>query len=150
MPYSDTCPPPSEFSEATANQHEICRWDNLCLNFLSVKEKDISTFLHLGVVTVDTVLIFKASRFYSEKICLKLLSNEGLSSLPGKNSKITASVIQTSPPSEFKRKHSICNTSRQSLLSFCFVLVVCWFFGVFFTLACISCLKRPARSLNPL
>lgn len=117
MPYSGTCPPPSECSEATASQREVCQWNNLCLNFLSVEEMGFSTFLHLGGVTVKPVLIFKASRCYSEKTRLKLVNNEGFSSLSGTNSEITASVILTSPPLEFKIKRSICNTFRQSLLS---------------------------------
>lgn len=80
----------------------------------------------------EPVLIFKASKYYGEKIHLKLINNEGLSSLSGANSKITASIMQTSPPPEFKRKHGICNTSRQSLLSLCFCLGVFHFVGFFF------------------
>lgn len=145
--YSGTCLPPSESSEATDKPWEACRWDeacrwhNLCLNLLSVEETFISTFLHLGVMTVEPVLIFNASRYYSEKICLKIINNEGLSSLSGTKSKTTSSIIQTSPPSEFKRKHTICTTPRQGLL-----FLVFFFFP---TLTCITHWKRPARSLNP-
>jgi len=123
-PYSGICQPPSDFSEAAANQREVRQRDNLRFSFLAVEETDISTFLHLGAaVTVDPVLIFKAFRYYSEKIHLKLINNEVFSSLSGTNSKITASITQISPPSEFKRKDSICNTTRQSLLS----LFICFF-----------------------
>lgn len=53
-----------QFSESNCQpvlyvyQPEVCRWDNLCLHFLSVKETDICTSLHLGVVTVEPVFNF--------------------------------------------------------------------------------------------